>query len=69
MIRGVSITEKKVDAVIRLDETESDGYRECPRSPTNGADSSETLASECVGELYGCVCHRPTKDFPSSASK
>jgi len=34
MIRGVSITEKKVDAVIRLDETESDGYRECPRSPT-----------------------------------
>ena len=56
MTLDVSITEKKVDQVKRRDVTESDG-----------PDSSETWQVS-VGELYGCVCHRPTKDFPSSAS-
>jgi hypothetical protein len=64
MTQDVSITEKKVDEVMRLDITESDGYRERPGHPTNTADWSETWQVS-VGELYGCVCRRPTKDFPS----
>ena len=60
MTPDVSMTEEKVDELKRRDVTECHGS-------TNAADSSE-IRQVSVGELYGCVCHRPTKDFPSSAS-